>query len=146
MYLDQMASNTGTCSVSITLSVPFPSMDRIRALLLLLSSVPHSEPWWSSSCTLGSQVMAERQTPGPALMCLPMVSPCAGLGARVYWFPFRWSHMCILPRYGSPHNEPVSFPGRDLLPSLLCSYLTPGWLSLPQRLPYVVLPLTSPYV
>ncbi len=54
--------------------------------------------------------------------------------------------MCILPRYGSPHSEPVSFPGRDLLPSLLCSYLTPGWLSLPQRLPYVVLPLSSPYV
>ncbi len=54
--------------------------------------------------------------------------------------------MCILPRYGSPHGEPVSFPGRDLLPSLLCSYLTPGRLSLPQRLPYVVLPLASPYV
>lgn len=44
------------------------------------------------------------------------------------------------PRYGSPHGEPVSFPGRDLLPSLLCIDLTPGWLSLPQRLPYVVLP------
>ncbi len=38
------------------------------------------------------------------------------------------------------------FPGRDLLPSLLCSYLTPGWLSLPQSLPYVILPLASPYV
>ncbi len=37
-------------------------------------------------------------------------------------------------------------PWQRLLPSLLCSYLTPGWLSLPQRLPYVVLPLASPYV
>ncbi len=37
-------------------------------------------------------------------------------------------------------------PWQRLLPSLLCSYLTPDWLSLPQRLPYVVLPLASPYV
>ncbi len=57
--------------------------------------------------------------------------------------------MCIPPRYGSPNSVftvKVSFPGRDLLPSLLCSYLTPSWLSLPQKLPYVVLPLASPYV
>ncbi len=31
-------------------------------------------------------------------------------------------------------------PWQNLLPSLLCSYLTPGGLSLPQRLPNVVLP------
>ncbi len=44
VYLPQMASNTGTCSVSITLAAPFPSTDRIRALLLLLSPVPLGEP------------------------------------------------------------------------------------------------------
>ncbi len=54
--------------------------------------------------------------------------------------------MCILPQYGSPHGEPVSFPGRNLLLYLLCSYLTPGWLSLPQRLPYVGMPSASQYV
>ncbi len=38
------------------------------------------------------------------------------------------------------------FPWQRPSASLLCSYLKPGWLSLPQRLPYVVLPLASPYV
>ncbi len=53
----------------------------------------------------------------------------------------------VIPHvYSSTVRLPSRFPGRDLLPSLLCSYLTPGWLSLPQRLPYVVLPLASPYV
>ncbi len=38
------------------------------------------------------------------------------------------------------------FPWQNHLPSLLCIDLTPGWLSLPQRRPYVVLPLVIPYV
>ncbi len=84
---------------------------RICVLLLLLSSVPFDEPSWSSSRTLGSQV-------------IPHVY------SSMVWLPSLWARV---------------FPWQNHLPSLLCIDLTPGWLSLPQRRPHVVLPLVSPY-
>ncbi len=54
--------------------------------------------------------------------------------------------MCILPRYGSPHGEPVSSLAETFCRLCCVVILTPGWLSLPQSLPYVTLPLASPYV
>lgn len=55
--------------------------------------------------------------------------------------PHAYSSTVRLPPLVSP-----CLPWQNPLPSLLCSYLTPGGLGLPQRLPYVVLPLASPYV
>ncbi len=49
-----MASNTGTCLVSIILAAPFPSTARIHDLVF---SVSLGEPCWSSSLTLGSQAL-----------------------------------------------------------------------------------------
>ncbi len=144
MYLSRMASNTGTCSVyHACCAIPLYVPD--TCALLLLSSVPHGEPCWRSSHTLGSQVWrsARRQVQHSCVaqgqpLCWARC-PCAVIPLPV--IPHVYSSMVRLPS-----RWVCVFPGRDLLPYLLCSYLTPGWLSLPQRLPYIVLPLTSPYV
>ncbi len=113
--------------------------------LLLLSSVPHGEPCWSSSRTLGSQVWrsTRRQV---QYSYVAQGQPLCWARCPCVVIPPWWSHMCILPRYGSPPLVSPCLPWQNPLPSLLCSYLTPGGLGLPQRLPYVVLPLASPYV
>ncbi len=45
--------------------------------------------------------------------------------------PLGWSHMCILPRYGSPHVEPVSSLAKTFCP-LCCVAISPqaGWVYL----------------
>ncbi len=77
---------------------------------------------------------------------MPKVSPCAALGAVCSDSPLG-DPTCVFfhvmaPIMVSPFISLVE-PSRT---SLLCIDLTPGWLSLPQRRPYVVLPLVSPYV
>ncbi len=94
-----------------------------------------------SSCVLVSDGQKQWNLLGVNHACgaIPLYGPdtCAFVASQ-FSSPRR-TLLKFLP-HPRQSGEPVSFPGRDLLPSLLCSYLTPGWLSLPQRLPYVVLP------
>ncbi len=76
------SGNTGTCSVSITLAAPFPSMDRIRSLCCFPVQFPTANPVEvppaPSTVRRGGVPDTRSST-----RVLPKVSPCAGLGARV---------------------------------------------------------------
>ncbi len=146
MYLSRMANNTGTCSVSITLAAPFPSTDRIRVPCCFSVQFPTANPVEVPPAPLAVRCggAPERQ----------VQHSCVAQGQPLCWAR---CPCVVIPLWVIPHvySSTVRLPSRwarvfpcaeDLLPSLLCSYLTPSWLSLPQRLPYVVLPLASPYV
>ncbi len=140
-----MASNTGNPLGVNHACCAIPLYGPDTCALLLLSSVPHGEPCWSSSRTLGSQVWRSTRR--------QVQYSYVAQGQ-----PLCWARCpCVVIPLGDPtcvffHGTAPPpwwarvFPGRNLLPTLLCSYLTPGGLSLPQRLPYVVLPSASPYV
>ncbi len=145
MYLSRMASNTGNPLGVNHACCAIPLYGPDTCALMLLSSVPHGEPCWSSSRTLGSQVWRSTGRQVQYSYVAQGQPPCWARCPCVV-IPLRWSHMCILPRYGFPPLVSPCLPWQNPLPSLLCSYLTPGGLGLPQRLPYVVLPSASPYV
>ncbi len=101
-----MAGKTGTCSVSITLAaIPLYGPD--TCALLLLSSVPHSEPCWSSSCTLGSQAWRSAR--------LQVQHSCVAQGQPLCWAR---CPCVVIPLPVIPHVYPTHWTEQQWLSSL----------------------------
>ncbi len=113
--------------------------------LVASQSVPHGEPCWSSSRTLGSQVWrsTRRQV---QYSYVAQGQPLCWARCPCVVIPLGDPTCVFFHGTAPPPMVSPCLPWQNPLPSLLCSYLTPGGLGLPQRLPYVVLPLASPYV
>ncbi len=125
-----MASNTGNPLGVNHACCAIPLYGPDTCALLLLSSVPHGKPCWSSSRTLGSQVWrsTRRQV---QYSYVAQGQPLCWARCPCVVIPLWWSHMCILPRYGSPPWWARVFPGRTLC-LLCCVAISPqaGWVYL----------------
>ncbi len=125
-----MASNTGTRSVSITLAAPFPSTDRIRAPCCFSVQFPTANPVEVPPAPFGSQVWRSTRHQ-VQYSYVAQGQPLCWARCPCVVIPPWWSHMCILPRYGSPPCWARVFPGRTLC-LLCCVAISPqaGWVYL----------------